>query len=191
MTSQTAMEPPPGGLTFARLRAAIDLLSTALNVFGTLLILALTVLVNADVLGRELFLAPIAGVPEIVSMAIVGIVFLQVSQAFHRGRFTRTDTLLGILERKAPRVRAGFELLYCLAALALIWVLFSASLPLFESAWQRGIYIGTIGSFTAPTWPVKLIVPIGCVALMLQIIIRAILSVWGIFHADRAAEVLG
>ena len=94
MSTQNQPEPQGGSGTARRVRAVADGISTTLNVVGTVLILGLVILVNADVIGRNLFLAPISGVPEIVSMSIVAIVFLQVSQAFRMGRFTRTEALL-------------------------------------------------------------------------------------------------
>ena len=187
MTSDTTAGPPRGGSAAAkRLRAVADAVSAALNVVGTLLILGLVVLVNADVIGRELFLAPISGVPEIVSMSIVAIVFLQVSQAFRKGRFTRTDTFLDLLERVSPRIRSAVDLLYSLAALALIWFIFSASFPLFEKSWERSTYVGTVGDFTAPEWPVKLIILVGCAALMVQIAIQAIIALWSLVNPDAS-----
>ena len=51
-------------------------------------------LINSDVLGRNLFNAPVRGVTELVSLSIVGIVFLQLADTLHSGRFTRADVLL-------------------------------------------------------------------------------------------------
>ncbi|MFN3547173.1 MAG: TRAP transporter small permease subunit [Mesorhizobium sp.] len=181
-------EPATGSGWGRRIRAAADAISNALNVIGTLLILGLVVLVNADVLGRNLFLAPISGVPEIVSMSIVAIVFLQVSQAFRKGRFTRTDALLDAIARRAPRLRAAIELVYVAAALALVWFLLSASWPLFEKAWQRNTYIGTVGDFTAPEWPVKLIILIGCAALIMQLLIAGVIALWSLVEPKAAGD---
>lgn len=188
MSSQTIPEPTHRGSGLVRrIRDLADAISTALNVFGTLLILGLVVLVNADVIGREMFLTPISGVPEIVSMSIVAIVFLQVSQAFRMGRFTRTDAFLSILEQRVPRVRAAIEFVYSVAALALIWFVYSASQPLFLKAWDRGTYLGTVGDFTAPEWPVKLVILVGCAALMMQIAIKAVLALLDVFRLNSQA----
>ncbi len=181
-------EPPAGSGWGRRIRVAADIISNGLNVIGTLLILGLVVLVNADVLGRNLFLAPISGVPEIVSMSIVAIVFLQVSQAFRMGRFTRTDALLNAIARRAPRLRAAVELVYVAAAIALVWFLLSASWPLFEKSWQRGTYVGTIGDFTAPEWPVKLVILIGCVALIMQMLIAGAIALWGVIDPKSGED---
>ena len=158
---------------FLTLRRVIDFLTNTLNVLGTLLIVAVMLLVNADVIGRVMFNAPVSGVPEMVSMSIVAIVFLQVAQAFRKGRLTRTEAVLDFIERRAPRIRHVLEVVFSMAAIALIWQLYWASQPLFVKAWVRGTYEGTVGDFTAPIWPVKLIILIGCAALLVQLILHA------------------
>ncbi len=158
-----------------------------LNVIGTLLIMAVMILVNADVIGRTMFNAPVSGVPEIVSMSIVAIVFLQVAQAFRKGRLTRTEAVLDFVEKRAPRIRNLLELVFSLAAIALIWQLFWASQPLFVKAWVRGTYEGTVGDFTAPIWPVKLIILIGCAALLIQLILHAATSAFRLFAKSEPA----
>ncbi|PCH65591.1 MAG: hypothetical protein COC12_14350 [Rhodobacteraceae bacterium] len=156
---------------FNALQRVVDVFTTGLNVIGTLLIVAIMVLVNWDVIGRGMFNAPVSGVPEIVSMSIVAIVFLQIAQTFRKGRLTRTEAVLGFVEKRAPRLRIALELGFSLAAIALVWQILSASTPLFVKSWVRGTYEGTIGDFTAPIWPVKLIILIGCAALLVQLIL--------------------
>lgn len=165
----------------ARLQRWADKLTLGLNVIGTLLIVAIMVLVNADVIGRTAFNAPISGVPEMVSMSIVAIVFLQVAQTFRMGRLTRTEAVLGWVEKKSVRFRAFLELLFCAGAIGILWQLFYASYPLFMKSWVRNTYEGTIGDFTAPIWPVKLVILIGCAALLLQLTLSAagaVQSLW-------------
>ncbi len=159
-----------------RLLHATDRITMALNVIGTLLIMAMMVLVNADVIGRGAFNAPISGVPEMVSMSIVAIVFLQVAQTFRSGRLTRTDALLASVRRRTPRLRAAIEFVYAVVALFIMGQLLIASTPLFVRSWQRNTFEGTIGDFTAPIWPVKLIILIGCTALIVQLFITALLA---------------
>ena len=77
-------------------------LMQAMNALGTLWILALMVLINSDVIGRNLFNAPILGVPEMTSLSIVGIVFLQLADTLRCGRFTRAEILLDSLKRRRP-----------------------------------------------------------------------------------------
>lgn len=152
----------------------INRITMALNVLGTLLIVALMVLICADVVGRGVFLAPISGVPEMVSLSIVAIVFLQAPEAFRMGRFTRSEAILNFLQRKSLRLRALLEVLFAVAGLGVIFVLLYASGPFFLKAWNRGTFVGTVGDFIAPVWPVKLIILIGCAALLAQIGLFAI-----------------
>lgn len=145
-----------------------------LNVAGTLLIVALMVLICTDVIARSAFSSPISGVPELVSLSIVAIVFLQAPEAFRMGRFTRSEAMLNFLERRSSRLRAGLELLFAVLALGIISVLLYASYPFFIKSWNRGTFIGTIGDFIAPVWPVKLVILIGCTALIAQIVLHTI-----------------
>ena len=169
MTDMTPSETDGLPGWFLALRRVVDGVTTGLNVLGTLLIVAIMLLVNADVIGRGAFNAPVSGVPEMVSMSIVAIVFLQVAQAFRKGRLTRTEALPDFIEVRWPRARMGMEVLFGLAAGFLVWQIFQASVPLFEKAWVRNTFEGTVGDFTAPVWPVKLIILIGCLALLVQI----------------------
>jgi TRAP-type mannitol/chloroaromatic compound transport system permease small subunit len=152
----------------------INRITMALNVLGTLLIVALMVLICADVVGRGVFLTPISGVPEMVSLSIVAIVFLQAPEAFRMGRFTRSEAILNFLQRKSLRLRALLEVLFAIAGFGVIFVLLYASGPFFIKAWNRNTFVGTVGDFIAPVWPVKLIILIGCAALLAQIALSAI-----------------
>lgn len=162
-----------GPTWFLKLRRGADGVTIALNVAGTILIFLVMLLVNFDVIGRNFFSSPISGVPEMVSMSIVAIVFLQIGQTFRKGRLTRTEAVLGYLERRVPRFRVFLDLIFSIASALLVWQLFAASLPLFNKAWVRNTFEGTVGDFTAPVWPVKLIILIGCIALFVQLILFA------------------
>ncbi len=163
---------------FRRLQGALDAVTALLNVIGTLLIVAIMLLVNADVLGRVLLGRPVSGVPEMVSLSIVAIVFLQIAQTFRQGRLTRAEMLHGWLARRAPRLGAVLDLMFALAAAALVWQILKASWPLFLRAWQKGTYTGTVGDFIAPLWPVKGIILIGCAALLAQLAMFALAALF-------------
>lgn len=172
-----------------QIRTLIDRLTMALNVVGTLLIVAIMLLVNADVIGRGLLNLPVSGVPEMVSMSIVAIVFLQVAQTFRMNRLTRSDALLGALQNKRPRLRAVVELIFAVGALFIMLQLLRASWPLFVKSWVRNTFEGTIGDFTAPIWPVKLIILIGCTMLILQLIFHAIDALKSLIHGKPLESV--
>lgn len=138
-----------------------DRLGAALNALGTVWIFGLLVLVDADILGRELFGAPVRGAIEIVGLSIVGIVFLQLPNALWAGRFTKAELLIDALGGRKPRLGAAVQgVLHLLGALALALVTV-AVWPEFLRAVEIGDYVGAIADFTAPTWPVRLVMVVG------------------------------
>ena len=136
----------------------------AMNALGGVWIAALMLLINADVIAREAFAAPIRGVAELVALSIVGIVFLQIAHTLWSGRITRSDSLLDRLTRASPTAGHGLDALYHLAGAAVMALLCWASLPYFRRAFEEGEYVGALGDFTAPTWPIRLLIPIGSAA---------------------------
>ena len=150
----------------------LDTVTSALNVLGSSLILVLMALVGIDVAGRNLLGAPVAGVPELVTLSIVAIVFLQISAALRAGRMTQSDGFLNWLTDRAPRAGKALATLFDLAGIAVLWVIVSTTWPIFTRAWARGEFIGALGDFTAPVWPVKLTLMVGGTVLMLQFAAR-------------------
>ncbi len=136
-------------------------LVSGMNALGTLWILALMALINLDVFGRNLFDAPVRGVTELVSLSIVGIVFLQLGDTLRTGRFTRADILLDRLKLRWPKLADALHAVYHLVGMVLMLIILSASWePLMESIHIRE-YVGAIGDFQAPVWPVRLIMLLG------------------------------
>ena len=152
----------------------LDRATQALNVIGSVLILALTILVGVDVAGRNLANAPVSGVPELVTLSILAIVFLQAPQALRAGRFTRSEAVIDALRTRAPVAAKMLESLFDLVAIAVIGVIVHSTWPIFVRAWERGDFIGAVGDFTAPTWPVKLTILIGGSMLILQFAARIV-----------------
>jgi TRAP-type C4-dicarboxylate transport system permease small subunit len=157
------------------LGAAGDALSRAfaalllgLNSIGTLWIFVLMVVINIDVVGRTVFTAPLPGVPELVKLSIVAIVFLQIGNTIRAGRITRVDTALESLRRNRPRAAAALEGIYSLVGAAFFVILLWACTPLFWRAWERGDYAGIEGYVTYPYWPVYLILLVGSACSGLQ-----------------------
>ena len=148
-------------------------LNRAMNALGTLWILGLMVLINLDVFGRNLLNHPVRGVTEMVSISIVGIVFLQLADTLHAGRFTRADILLDRLKKTTPiladAVQAGFHLV----GLALMGVILLASwAPLVESVRMQE-YVGAVGDFQLSVWPIRLITLIGLSTTALSFLLLA------------------
>jgi TRAP-type mannitol/chloroaromatic compound transport system permease small subunit len=159
-------EAPVGLFSFARL---IELSNSA----GTLLILALLVLINTDIGGRALFNSPLSGVPEMVRLSIVAIVFLQSAHTLKVGRLTRADVIIDRVAARWPRISGSLGVIYNLTGAALFTVILIAVYPSFTIAWRDDLFIGAEGDFTAPTWPTKLIILVGCILVAVQFLIFA------------------
>ena len=178
-------------LIFSKTELFFNFITQSFNIIGTILIIFIMIIVNADVIGRELFLMPIAGVPMMVSMSIVAIVFLQTPQTFNRGRLTQNVAILNAIGRRTPLVKLLLDITYSIAAFFLILQIFKSTYPLFIKSWVRNTYEGTIGDFTAPIWPIKFVILLGCFLLMVQIMlfgIRQVIKYYDPTHQENESE---
>lgn len=143
--------------------ALLDKSLSSLNALGSLWIFFIMILVNADVFGRNLFLAPIDGVNEIIELSLVGIVFLQLGDATRRGRLTRSDGFLNLITKRQPQVGGFMAAIFDVLGAFFMGLILWGSLPIFIESWQGNFYEGQEGVFTAPVWPVNLVVVIGSI----------------------------
>ena len=148
-----------------RLAHLLDRVTALASALGIGLILAVMLLIVADVVGRFVFGRPIAGVPEMVAMSILAIVFLQIADTVACGKLTRAEVLPAFLERRAPRAAEALNAMLHAAGALLVGVLISAFYPLFLRSWGRGEMVGTVGQFLAPIWPVHGVVLVGAALL--------------------------
>jgi TRAP-type mannitol/chloroaromatic compound transport system permease small subunit len=142
------------------------------NILGTMLIVGLVIIICTDVLGRNLFGVPLPGVPEMISLSIVAIVFLQVPQALKAGRLTRSDGLINTLHKRAPRAGNIAELVFDALGFLVVATIIYAHWPILVKSIVRQDYVGAVGNFTMPVWPAKLMILIGACLLALQFLAR-------------------
>ncbi len=147
----------------------LDQITQALNVVGSLLIVVVAGIVCADVISRNAANAPLSGVPEIVTLCIVGIVFLQAPQALREGRIPRSSAVFDAINAHSKQTAKVIGTVQDLLGMAITAIVFYATLPIFLRAWERDEFIGNIGDFTAPVWPIKIAVLIGSAILFLQV----------------------
>ena len=142
-----------------------------MNAAGSCWIVVLMILINVEAIGRSAFNKPIIGVIEMIEISVIGIVFLQLADSLRRGVLTRSDGLFNQLLKK--NIVAGYilaALTYAIGAVfmgLIIW----GSVPYLIDAWKDNYYIGVEGMFTAPVWPIALIIVIGVAVTMVQFII--------------------
>lgn len=159
----------------------------AMNALGTVWIIGLMLLINADIFSRNAINAPIAGVAELVSFSIVGIVFLQLAHTLRTGSLTRSDVLLGWLERRAPRVRGVLIALFHLVGAVLMAIVANKMVPILIKAWDHPErhFMGNPGFFVIPQWPLFGIVLVGIVVTGIQF---ATIAFFELKHVSRSGS---
>ena len=74
-------------------------------------------------IGRGAFSTPVPATAEIVSAAIVAVVFLQLPLAIGRGRAVRSDMLIGRLHSRSPRAGNALDAVHHLAGEVMLAIL--------------------------------------------------------------------
>ena len=149
----------------------LEVVLSNLNSIGSVWIFVLTLLINADAFGRKLFHSPIDGVNEIVELSIVGIVFLQLGDATRKGRLPRSDGLFNLIGRRMPNISRFHGALVDILGAVCMGLILYGSIPLFIESYNSDFYVGVEGVFTAPVWPIKLIIIIGCAVTLMQFLV--------------------
>ena len=157
---------PRGGA----LSSLLDNTLTVMNTVGSIWVFVLMLMVDVDAFSRTLFNHPFHGVTELVELSIVGIVFLQLGDATRRGRLTRSDGFFNIMKARKPKVGrymgATFDLLGVLFFAIVLW----GAIADMHEAWVNDYFVGEEGLFTAPEWPIKVIIVLGCIITLLHFI---------------------
>ena len=151
-----APAPPPETAAGRLLALGNRLVGVAATTFATvsaLWIFAMMILVCADVASRGIANRPIMGVAEIVSYSVPSCVFLAIALSIRTGRFLRADFIFEKVEQRYPRAGALFDTLFSFAG---TWVFFKVAeglWPRVVRSWVNDDFFGSVGTFTAPTWP--------------------------------------
>ena len=163
----------PGGA----LRRPVSLfagLTRAMNSAGTFWVAGLTFLICADIVARNLFSAPIRGVPEIVGYSIVGTVYLQLANTLQAGRFTRAELFIDWLEARNPFAGHAFGTVFNLVGAAVFGLITAGVWPGFIEAWTENEVAGVPGDFSFIIWPFKLLIVAGAAATTVEFAIRCV-----------------
>jgi TRAP-type C4-dicarboxylate transport system permease small subunit len=161
---------PPNG---APRSSWFGVLTSVLNVIGTILILSMAVAVNADVAGRNLFNHPLPGVLEFVGLAIVAIVFLQMANTLREDRHVSNDILMALVAVSHPRLSAAYYAVSHLIGAALMALIVWFVWPIVVEAYKGGYFKGTTGVIEIPTWPFLAAVIVGAAATGVQFLLLA------------------
>jgi TRAP-type C4-dicarboxylate transport system permease small subunit len=140
-----------------------------LNAVGSVWVAAITLLICADILGRVLFRYPLAGVPEIVKVSIVAIVWLQIPHTLKTGGHLRSDIVLRYL---SERSRAALDLFACVLGATIFGLLVYSGWDTMILAWEMGEFEGEL-PVRVPTYPLRSIVLLGAALTALQFLLMA------------------
>ena len=165
------MSDEPGFAPPSRLNL-LDRFVIALNALGSLMVLLLVAMICMDMFGRTL-LASIAGVVEIAAISMAVIVFCQLADTIRLGKLTRSDTHIAQFasgSRFGRAVIAGFELLGALVMVSIV----IGTTPMLIESYRRDYYMGTVGVFAFPDWPIKALIVVGSVASLLCFLVRTV-----------------
>lgn len=154
-------------------RSRFGELTALLNVLGTLLIIAMALAVNADVIGRNLFDRPIAGVVEFLGLSIVAVVFLQMANTLREDRHVVNDLIVSALARRWPGVGRTLYGLFHLIGAALMALIVWYVFPVVVENYEGGYYKGTTGIVEIPVWPFLVAVIVGAAAACVQYLLLA------------------
>ena len=145
-----------------------------LNAVGSVWVAAITLLICADILGRVLFQYPLAGVPEIVKVSIVAIVWLQIPHTLKTGGHLRSDIVLRYL---SERSRAALDLFACVLGAIIFGLLVYSGWDTMILAWELGEFEGEL-PVRVPTYPLRSIVLLGAGLTCLQFLLMAAEVIW-------------
>jgi TRAP-type C4-dicarboxylate transport system permease small subunit len=149
-------------------RSGFGLLTVALSICGTILIVIMSILVNADIIGRDFFRHPVPGVTEFLGLSIVAVVFLQMANTAREDRHISNDLIMSAVAVRRPRLAIFFYGLFQLIAAILFLLVVWFVVPIFVDNYRGGYYKGTAGYIEIPVWPFVGTVVLGAAAAAIQ-----------------------
>ncbi|ETX10272.1 hypothetical protein MUS1_15250 [Marinomonas ushuaiensis DSM 15871] len=146
------------------------------NTVGTLMVLCLVLVVDYDVIARGAFNKPFGGAVEVVQFTMVLIVFLQLPDVVRVNRLTRSDGFLAIMQPRFPNVTMWVRRFIDSVSAILMALIAIAIWPEFVEMLETKDYFGIPGVFTAPWWPIKLVIFLSASLCSLIFIFKVILA---------------
>lgn len=135
--------------------------AAAFALIAAVVIAAIALMINADIVSRTLFDKPLRGVTEIIAISIPSIVFLAVAYLYVTGALIRAGLMSKWFDPGTHIIGMALETIFHLAAAVLAASILVATWPNLVRAWQTAESLGVEGDFTAPVWPAKLAIVIG------------------------------
>src|SRR5512133_726024 len=142
-------------------------LMASLNILGAVWVLLIMLLITVDVIGRAFFNSPLFGVPEIVKISVVGLVWCQMAHTLKIGAHLRSTILV---DRMPPAARRTIEILSCILGASMFGLIVYSGWDTMTEAWRIGEFEGD-EPVRVPTAPVRTLVLIGAALTAVQFVI--------------------
>lgn len=165
--------------------AIFDFILRACNLAASIAVVALMALIATDVIGRAAFSAPLVGVPEIVKLSIVAIVWLQFAFTLRTHRHLRSNLIFGLLPRGGRRT---IYFLNCLLGIAVFALIARFGFDNAVETFQSGIFEGE-HPMRIPVWPVWAVVTLGAGLMTVEYVRQAVGAALG--HHSPVIDELG
>ncbi len=156
----------------------------SLNAVGTGWVGAMMFLICADIFGRALFNSPIVGVPEIIKVSIVGLVWLHMAYTLKVGGHLRSNVSLDRLPRKW---QSGVEIIGSILGILVFGFAAYSSWDVMIEGWRIMEFEGEL-PVRVPTYPIRTIVFIGAFLTAVQFVVILGQNIHALFN-DGLQEV--
>ena len=171
-------------------RRAFEFVVEASNFLASVLIFGLMLLMVADVTLRYFFNAPITGVNEMMEIAIVAMLYMQVTQALKDNRHTRSDAFFTTMTRRSPAAGRVLTTIFSLAGMSLMVAVVWVGVPGVREALADNYTIGTHGVFIVPEWPIRLVIVFGCSLMAIEFARAAYQAVRSLVTGDATEPIV-
>lgn len=145
-----------------------------LAALGTIMIVALMVMIAADVLVRNVFGASLPLVAELGALTVVLIVFLQLGTTVRNDRLASADFFLEAVSARRPKVAASIRAIWDLSGAAVCAGIAWSSWGILQRDLAHSEFIGVTGVLTIPTSPFRALIFLGAVVASVQFMLLAI-----------------
>lgn len=145
-------------------------LMASLNVIGAIWVLLIMLLITVDVVGRAFFNSPLFGVPEIVKISVVGLVWCQMAHTLKIGAHLRSTILLDRMPRATRRV---IEIVSCILGVITFALIVYSGWDTMLEAWRIGEFEGE-EPVRVPTSPIRTLVLIGAALTAIQFMVMLV-----------------
>lgn len=159
---------------FSRFDGLVSAISFANAVFASMTIIAMMLLICADIAMRNLFSQPLYGVAEFVSYSVVDLVFMQLGSAIRNKRLISAVFLSAPLEKHRPSVFLAAQTLFNIAAFIVLSFAVRYLWKDFYDSYTSAEFVGATGAFQLYVWPFKLIVAFGITVAFLELALSLI-----------------